>query len=350
MSYSNYLKRVNRYGNSLQERIQNKREHDFLVMMEKSPNKVDIREDLSQLTYEGVLQTHKYDEDEVVDYLLVPVDQKIALGTVMWVTDIRHNQRDFPFLNYAIDPYTTQGYNRYTVIELEETLYWVKDGIEHQCPCHAAGGGSGARDKNINLKFRMQFSEGGIYLPNKRYSLVLPLSAIVADNTGRTKDIESQMLILNKNDRVTLGRKVDAGGGLRLHGETWRVTGYDIISVDGVVYMTLEEAQTDKEDDIPIADKIQVDRKKDREKDQPILRVREGESIIYTLKTPLVSEQDYVYEKKDAKGKLQLSIFGKSEDGVISSIEINGVEICTDVVTIEDTIITVNVISMWMEG
>ena len=41
MSYFDvYLKRVNRYGNNLQERIQGKKEHDFEVFMSKSPNKV----------------------------------------------------------------------------------------------------------------------------------------------------------------------------------------------------------------------------------------------------------------------------------------------------------------------
>ena len=44
MSYfGTYLKRINRYGNTLQERIQNKKEHDFLVYMKKSPNLVRAR-------------------------------------------------------------------------------------------------------------------------------------------------------------------------------------------------------------------------------------------------------------------------------------------------------------------
>ena len=33
--FGTYLKRINRYGNTLQERIQNKKEHDFLVYMKK---------------------------------------------------------------------------------------------------------------------------------------------------------------------------------------------------------------------------------------------------------------------------------------------------------------------------
>ena len=231
MSYFDdvYLKRINRYGNTLQDRIQGKREHDFIVMMNKSPNKVEVREvnpwknDTNY--YDGVLQTKEYDEDEIQNYLLVPCDQKVPMGHLLYFTDVRRDvEREKPFMAYAEDPYTTAGYNRYTVVELEETLDWIVDGVPYSSPVHATGGGSGARDKNINLKFRIQFSEAGVYLPNKRYSLIMPYNEAI-----------------KKNHRVTLG------------GETWRITGFDKISVSGVMYLTLEEALTDVNDDHPVA-------------------------------------------------------------------------------------------------
>ena len=128
------------------------------------------------------------------------------------------------WINYAIDPYTSTGYNRYTVVELESELSWVIDGIKYTSFAHATGGGSGARDKNINLKFRVQFSESGVYLPNKRYSIVMPTHPA-----------------LKKNMKITLG------------GETWRVAGFDNISVKGVSYVTLEETLQDEREDVPIA-------------------------------------------------------------------------------------------------
>lgn len=236
-----YLKRINRFGNNIQERIQNKREYDFLTVLAKSPNKVFVHEEEylgeDAFEYEGILQTKEYDQDEIVDYLLVPNSIEIKMGNLLWFTDYRHNkefnpethtwshgEREKPWLAYAIDPYTTAGYNRYTVIELEEKMEWYVDGIYHSCPVHAVGGGSGARDKNINLKFRIQFAESGVYLPNKRYSIIMPADVSV-----------------KKNNKVTIG------------GETWRITGFDKISVNGVMYITLEEYLTDKNDDIPIA-------------------------------------------------------------------------------------------------
>ena len=237
MSYFDvYLKRVNRYGNNLQERIQGKKEHDFEVFMSKSPNKVTAWNNeigLKEDGYSAVLQTKEYDQDEVVDYLLVPLSQEIAMGTIIYTFNKRHNNIEYEdkknpgyrrWINYAIDPYTSTGYNRYTVVELESELSWVADGIKYTSFAHATGGGSGARDKNINLKFKVQFSEAGVYLPNKRYSIVMPTNKH-----------------LKKNMKVTLG------------GETWRVAGFDNISVKGVSYVTLEETLTDEREDIPIA-------------------------------------------------------------------------------------------------
>lgn len=227
-----YLKRINRFGNNIQERIQNKREYDFeKTILKKSPNQVSVWEGLNSWDeaemppdYLGILQTKEYDQDEIVDYLLVPCDRKIQMGKLLYFMDVRHQKREHPWLAYAVDPYTTGSHNRYTVIELEEKMEWYVDGIYHSSPVHAVGGGSGARDKNINLKFRIQFAESGVFLPNKRYSIIMPADVSI-----------------KKNNKVTIG------------GETWRITGFDKISVNGVMYITLEEYLTDKNDDIPVA-------------------------------------------------------------------------------------------------
>jgi hypothetical protein len=191
--------------------------------------------------YNAILQTKEYDQDEVVDYLLVPLENEIPMGTIIYTKDARHKQvtyedKVYPtrrWINYAIDPYTSSGYNRYTVVELESELSWVDEGIKYTAFAHATGGGSGARDKNINLKFSMQFSEAGVYLPNKRYSIVMPTHPNI-----------------KKNMKVTLGE------------ETWRVTGFDSISVKGVSYVTLEETLTDEKEDIPVANYKEIEKNK----------------------------------------------------------------------------------------
>lgn len=235
--FETYLKRVNRYGDNIQERIQNKRAHDFLTFMNKSVNLVRARNGESTEYYDAVLETKDYDQDEIIDYLLVPLDTIIPMGTIIHTLDNRHYNaiddkkipREINWINYAIDPYTTTGYNRYTIVELESEMSWVFSGIRYTSLVHATGGGSGARDKNINLKFKTQFSEAGVYLPNKRYSVIMPYNEH-----------------LKKNIKVSLG------------GETWRVAGFDNISVKGVSYVTLEEYVKDEQDDVPIANYNQL--------------------------------------------------------------------------------------------
>lgn len=289
MSYFNiYRKRVNRYGNNIQERIQGKKEHDFEVFMNKSPNKVTAwnNEIILEKGYSAVLQTKEYDQDEVVDYLLVPLEQEIEMGTIIYTYNERHKNIKYEdkknpgyrrWINYAIDPYTSTGYNRYTVVELESELSWVLDGIKYTSFAHATGGGSGARDKNINLKFRVQFSEAGVYLPNKRYSIVMP--------THPT---------LKKNMKVSLG------------GEVWRVAGFDNISVKGVSYVTLEEALQDEKEDIPIANYRQLKN----------WTITTSLGSNFTIANGMVFDIHFFYKNEEKTPKFTIKCLDFKEDGV----------------------------------
>ena len=93
MSYFDvYLKRVNRYGNNLQERIQGKKEHDFEVFMSKSPNKVTAwnnRIGLEEDGYSAVLQTKEYNEIETIDYFLTYKSIKVPTGSILKILDIK---------------------------------------------------------------------------------------------------------------------------------------------------------------------------------------------------------------------------------------------------------------------
>lgn len=224
-TYGAYLKRVNRFGTTTQERIQNKKEHDFLVFMEESPNLVRAWSGDSTDEYKAVLQTKTYDQDEVVDYLLVPLGTELPFGTIITTEDVRHKKvvdgEKVPvrrkWINYAKDPYTSSGYDRHTVVELDYTLTWVIDGLKYETLCHGVGAGGDL--KNIGLAFKTQFSESGVYLPNKRFNVIMPAN----------KNIK-------KHTKVSLGDEV------------WRVTGIDNISVPGVSYITLEETLVDEQD------------------------------------------------------------------------------------------------------
>lgn len=303
MSYSAYYKRVNRYGSNLQERIQGKKEHDFLTFMSKSPNLVRARNGEDENYYDAVLQTKEYDQDEVTSYLLVPLDKEIPMGTVIHTLDSRHSE-ERQWINYAIDPYTNTGYNRYTIVELESQLAWVSNGMKYTSLAHATGGGSGAKDKNINLKFNVQFSEAGVYLPNKRYSIIMPT------NEG-----------LKKNMKITL------------EGETWRVAGFDSISVKGVSYVTLEETLTDEKEDVPIANVSQLKNwmvTTNRGNNFTVLRDSTSELELFFFYNNEPREVSYsilsneLYTILEENGRTYLKTTSKTSDNVSLKILIEG--------------------------
>ena len=207
-----YLKRVNRYGNSLQGRVHGRMEHDFEHMMAKSVNKVKIFGGPAPTDRElgqGVLQSKDTSEKETIDYLLTPKKDVYANGTILYL-DGGEGARQ-PWMILFMEKYQTMGYNKYKVILLENTISWVdKDKILRSSLVHYTGNG-GARDKAIAANFKISF-ENIVNIPNRTLFLILP-----------------------QNTFLTRGTQIN------ISDITWEVSGYDNISVPGVMYVTLEE-------------------------------------------------------------------------------------------------------------
>lgn len=217
-----YLKRINRFGKNIQERIQGKKEYDFNFFKEKSPNKVNVYEN-NNLISDGVLQNKTNSEKEVIDYLLVDKDIDFPDGTIL-ETEQFVDLKKQKWLIFHLDEYVSIGYNRYQLVELDRTIEWIDDGIIYSEDVHFTGSGANLRDKSITSKFTIQYNLAAIYLPNKILNLIM-----------RT----------NPNFKK--------GTRLLINDEVWKVSGIDKISVPGVSYVTMEEDYIDKMDDIDYA-------------------------------------------------------------------------------------------------
>lgn len=217
-----YLKRLNRFGNNIQERIQGKKEYDFQYFKEKSPNKVYI--DLNKNRWDGVLQTNVSNEKEVISYLLVNKDIQFNDGDILKTTQFV-DKKEQQWLVFHRDIFTSIGYNRYQVVELDRTIQWIEDGIVHEELVHITGSGANLRDKSITEKFTIQYDLAAVYLPNKILNLVMKTNAN-----------------FKKGTRIIIEEEV------------WKVTGIDKISVPGVSYVTLKEDYIDKMGDTDYAD------------------------------------------------------------------------------------------------
>lgn len=216
-----YLKRVNRYGTNIQERIQNKKIHDFNIVLSKSPNKVNIFKDSEK--YIGILQNKTNSEKEVIDYLLTYKKNKWPDGTILITEEIVDLKRK-KWLIFHLDDFVSIGYNRYQIIELDREIQWIDNGIIYSEYVHFTGAAANLRDKSITSKFSIQYNISAMYLPNKILNIVMKTNS-----------------------------KMKKGIRILIDDEVWKVSGIDKLSVPGVSYVTLEEDYIDEQDDIDIA-------------------------------------------------------------------------------------------------
>lgn len=207
-----YFKRINKYGFNIQERIQNKKIHDFNIVLKKSPNRVTIFKD-SEIFY-GILQNKTNNEKEVIDYLLTNKFCKWNDGTVL-ITENVSNQQQKKWLIFHLDDFVSIGYNRYQVTELDREIELIDDGIIYKENAHIVGSGA----KSITSKFSINYDVSVFYEPNKVINL-----------------------IMRTNPKLKKGLK------LIIQDEAWRISGIDKISIPGVSYITLEEDYLSEED------------------------------------------------------------------------------------------------------
>ena len=216
--YSNvYLRRVNRFGTTLQERIINKKEYDFHNFVKKSPHRVTVF--IDDYSYEGVLQTKEYNEIETIDYFLTYKSIKVPTGSILKILDIKDPNKYSYWIVICKDNFVSAGYDRYTVVKLDREVRWITDdGYLFKTLVHISGAGKSQSSKRItNTVYTKQNTE--VFVPNQTLTMTLKDSAQIKRN-------------LRTNIR----------------GQVWKITGIDNISNDGVSYITLEQDYTDEID------------------------------------------------------------------------------------------------------
>lgn len=201
-----YLKRINQYGETAQDRIHGRMECDFENKLRKSVNKVELYNDDLQKIGIGILETKKITEKETVDYLLTRVSDTYENGFI-FKTQKPFSEEYQTWMVIFKEQYQTIGYNRYIVVLLENSIEWISEGLVHSSYAHYIGSMNGKIKDLFKISNNVAVGE-----PNKILTMVCPF----------TKALKRDLKI-NISD------------------ETWRVCGYDKISVPGVMYVTLEE-------------------------------------------------------------------------------------------------------------
>lgn len=207
--YNIYLKRLNRYGENYQSRIQNKREEEFEYYLLKSVYRIDFN-------YEGkehpaTFERYKQDETETLQYLLTRTSLNIPNGTILMIPDKDDVLK--PWMIYYLETIKASGYNRYIVLKMTHFINWNdRRGMAHSSWAYLYG------QENNMLKDELQSrSRSGV-----RY----------------TENLKSSFFILPTNEFIKKDDYIEIGEGNLKEG--YRVTGYDIQSTPGVEYITID--------------------------------------------------------------------------------------------------------------
>lgn len=119
-----YLARLNKDGETKQERVIGARKRQFDNFLPKSIYKVDFMVDYKN--YIGSLQPGNYNEKNILSYLLVPTEVILNTGNTITIGSDT-------WLVILVDPSKTLGYNKYKVIQLNRTFtWWDRDNIIHE--------------------------------------------------------------------------------------------------------------------------------------------------------------------------------------------------------------------------
>lgn len=210
MSYFDvYRKRLNRFGNDYQSRIQGAREYNFDLYLLKTIYRVDFEFD--HCHHAGSLERYKQTDTKTLQYLLTKIDLNIPSGTVLWLTD--KDGIEQPWMIYYLENIKASGYNRYIVLKMTHHLTWTdRSGTVREAWAYLYGQEDNMLKDEIRSRSRMD--------------------AIYAENLKSSFFITAANPYIRKDDYFVVGEKPLQ--------EYFRVTGYDLQSTEGVEYVTID--------------------------------------------------------------------------------------------------------------
>lgn len=201
-----YLKRLNRFGLDYHSRVQNKREKDFELYLMKSVYRVEF--EYQGLDQVGVLEDFKQDVSQTFQYLLTKRDLELPIGTFL-ETKTEEGKIGY-WLVYYMKDVAASGYNKYILLKMKHCIELEVEGKTHKLWAYLKG-----PQESVISDVIKSSGISTIYLEDSNnYILVLPKTPLI-----------------NKDTYFTLGEDWDKMG--------YRVMGYDLHSVPGVEFATL---------------------------------------------------------------------------------------------------------------
>lgn len=208
-----YLKRMNKDGQTIQERVKTRKEKEFDDLFLK---KTKYQAAIYQLNDDHVeilssLQPNKWNQDKIVSNLLVSTHcQKFKAGDIVKTFQKnKETELDKIWLVMFVNEDITHGYQKYEVIELDDTINYCDE--------------YGETIKVIPVKF---VSETSVYVQDKfnSYGAVSYREPLAHRKfIARDYDFLKKELYFDYKDRG------------------WEINGIDNLSIEGVAYVSVQE-------------------------------------------------------------------------------------------------------------
>lgn len=210
MSYFEiYNKRLNRYGQNHQERMQTEREKTFEAYLAKSVYRVNFIYNRENCV--GSFEKYKQDETETLAYLLTNVHLNIRSGTVLFIPN--KDGKSKPWMVYYLETIKASGYNRYIMLKMTHFLKWT------------------GRDKCTHTSWAYMYGQENNMLKDE-FKARSRMDTVYDENLKSSFFVMPRTQFINKDDYLIVGSKP--------YEEFYRVTGYDRQSTEGIEYVTID--------------------------------------------------------------------------------------------------------------
>lgn len=217
--YDIYQKRLGHYGNTVQERMKNQRILLFEKYKEQSVYQIPF-EKADGTAATAVFEPYKQNETKFLSYLLTDLDIELQSGWYKELFKVNGDSLGKWMVFYSEENHS-RGYNKYIMLRMSHV---ISVNGKDEYPCYYYGQMSAVIQDLVSSKQDVWYED-----KDKDGHLIMPA------------------MDLKKDDYIIVNGKED---------EPYVITGFDKMTIPGVIYVSLDETMTRNTKEVDYKDDI----------------------------------------------------------------------------------------------